>query len=191
LSRSAVNFWVDFSLLVMLCTVLWISAVIHFVFPPGARTEGWLLWGGDFDRWQLVQVVALSVFALNVLLHLILHWTWICGFLTSRMSKKLGRRIVWDEGIKTLYGVGSLIGVLTLLGSLLLVAELQIRAPRGIKGPDTAARAAIQDGTGEVSGRTAVRSDYSNLEGASRSARSVPVPVAAGVPRTRRDTRGS
>lgn len=136
MSRSAVNFLVDFSLLVFLCTVLWISAVIHFVFPPGAQTDGWLLWGADYDRWQFVQVIALSAFALNVLLHLILHWTWICGFLTSRMSKKLGRRIAWDEGIKTLYGVGSLICVLTVLGSLLLVAELQIQAPQGVEKPN-------------------------------------------------------
>jgi len=134
LTRSAVNFLVDFSLLVTLCTVLWLTAVVQFVFPAGAESAGWTLWGGSYARWQYYHLVATSVFALDVLLHLILHWTWVCGFFTSRLSKRLGRRITWDEGIKTLYGVGSLIGVLMILGTLLLAAELQIRAPRDAGG---------------------------------------------------------
>lgn len=123
------NFLVDAAILVLLCAVLWVSGVVHFVFPAASDASGWRLWGLDYEQWQFLQVVALSGFSLGVLLHLILNWSWVCGFVTTRLSRLLGRRIHWNEAIKTAYGVSSLIVALLVMGSLLLAAELQIRAP--------------------------------------------------------------
>jgi len=131
LSRSGVNFWVDFSILVMLCTLLWVTSVVHFVFPVASEASGWRLWGWDFEAWLFCQLLAVCAFSLGVLLHLILHWSWVCGFLTTRFSSWAGKRISWNEAIKTAYGVSTLILVFFLLGGLLLIAELQIRAPDG------------------------------------------------------------
>lgn len=128
LSRSAVNFIVDVALLAALMGVLWTTAVVQFVFPAASRSAGWTLWRLDAEAWQAIQTGAVAAFALIVLLHLILHWNWVCLFIASRLSRLVGRRIVVAKAVRTLYGVGTLIFVLTLLGAMLMVAELTIQA---------------------------------------------------------------
>jgi len=108
--------------------VLWVACIVQFIFPPGTKAAGWTLWQLDYDAWCRVYTAALAVFGIQVLVHLILHWNWVCSFITSRMSKLSGRRVVLDESAKTLYGVGTLITVLTILGALLTLAEFSIHA---------------------------------------------------------------
>ena len=123
MSRSTLNFCVDAALTVLLLTALGVFAVVHFVFPAGTAAAGWVVWGLDYDTWCDVQVVAVSAFALGVLLHLILHWKWVCGYVAERLSRGLGRKVVMNDSARTLYGVSLLIAVLTLLGALLTAAE--------------------------------------------------------------------
>ena len=115
----------------MLCAVLWVSGVVHFVFPLPSEALGWQLWGLGYEDWLFCQFLVVCAFSLGVLLHLILNWNWVCGFLTTRFSRWSGNRIAWNEAIKTAYGVSTLILVFMVLGVLLLMAELQIRAPDG------------------------------------------------------------
>jgi len=143
LSRSGVNFWVDFSILVMLCTLLWLTSVVHFVFPAASEASGWRLWGWGFEEWLFCQLLAVCIFSLGVLLHLILHWGWVCGFLTTRFSSWTGTRVSWNEATKTAYGVSALILVFFLLGGLLLLAELQIRAPERAGSVSVTPRAVV------------------------------------------------
>lgn len=130
LSKSAINFIVDVALLVSFLAVLWTTSVVQFVFPPGTQAVGRALWGFGYDAWCRFQTGTIAVFSLLVLLHLILHWQWICAFVTSRLSKFTGKRIMMGESSKTLYGVGALILVLTILGGLILLAEFQIDAAK-------------------------------------------------------------
>ncbi|MFQ5430357.1 MAG: DUF4405 domain-containing protein [Phycisphaerae bacterium] len=118
----------DVALLAALMGVLWTTAVVQFVFPAVSRSAGWTLWRLDAEAWQAIQTGAVAAFALIVLLHLILHWNWVCLFIASRLSRLVGRRIVVAKAVRTLYGVGTLIFVLTLLGAMLMVAELTIQA---------------------------------------------------------------
>jgi len=129
LTRSGVNFLVDFSILVFLCCMLLATFVVNFIFPPASEAAGWELWGMSYERWQSCQFLTVCVFSLGVLLHLILHWNWVCGFLTNRYTRWSGKPLSWNEAIKTAYGVTALIGVFVILGLMLLAAELQIRAP--------------------------------------------------------------
>lgn len=129
MSRSAYNFLVDVSLLCLLIGVLWTTSVVQFVFPPASRATGWTLWGYDLDGWCTLHGLAIAAFALNVLLHLILHWSWVCGYVTTRMPggrRKVGRI---PDGIKTIYGVSFFILVLSILGVLYTLAQFSIRAP--------------------------------------------------------------
>ena len=127
LSNNALNFLVDLILLVSFLAVLWVACIVQFIFPPGTKAAGWTLWQLDYDTWCRVYSAALAAFCVQVLVHLILHWNWVCAFITSRMSKLSGRRVVMDESAKTLYGVGTLITILTILGALLTVAEFSIK----------------------------------------------------------------
>jgi hypothetical protein len=129
-SRTIVNFWLDLALLIAFLSLAWISVVLRFVFPAGTAAAGWTLWGRGFDDWSAIQFVLLCVFALGVLLHLMLHWSWVCGVVSSRLSRWRGKPIRFDEGAQTLYGVGLLIVVLNVVGLLIAAAALTIQMPR-------------------------------------------------------------
>lgn len=129
-SRTIVNFWLDLALLIAFLSLAWVSVVLRFVFPAGTAAAGWTLWGRGFDDWSAFQFVLLCVFALGVLLHLMLHWSWVCGVVSSRLSRWRGKPIRFDEGAQTLYGVGLLIVVVNVVGLLIAAAALTIQMPR-------------------------------------------------------------
>lgn len=128
-SRSTLNFLVDGSLLLLLLSVVWTATILQFVFPPAGVAEGWTLWGWSYERWTQVHGVCLALFCFNVLLHLMLHWSWIFGLVGTRWARWRGHRFVAVEATKTLYGVCTLIAVLTLFGTLYAVADFSIRPP--------------------------------------------------------------
>ncbi len=128
-SRATLNFLVDGSLLLLLLSVVWTATILQFVFPPAGVAQGWTLWGWTYDRWTQVHGGCLALFCLNILLHVMLHWSWIFGLVGTRWARWRGYRFVAVEATKTLYGVCTLISVLTLLGTLYAVAEFSIRPP--------------------------------------------------------------
>lgn len=123
-SRAMVNFWLDAALLMLLVALIWTSLVLRFVFPPGPLAKGWRLWGYTYDAWAELQFGILATLTLGVLLHVMLHWSWVCGILATRFSRNKGRI---DEGLQTIYGVGLLIFLLTLLGVGVALASLNIQ----------------------------------------------------------------
>ena len=74
-----------------------------------------MLWGYDFNDWANVQFQLLSLLAFAILLHVMLHWSWVCGVISSRLSKWKGRAVRFDDGVQTLWGVGVLILILNVL----------------------------------------------------------------------------
>ena len=129
MTRPAFHFLVDVLLLLAFLAHLWAAALVQFIFPKGTVSDGWRVWGLDYDAWAMVSFGSLALFTLLTLLHLILQWRWICNFIASRWAKRTGRKIEMHDGIKTIYGVGTLIGVLTVMGLLLAIAEIQAVAP--------------------------------------------------------------
>lgn len=133
-SRTTVNYWVDAALLVMFLLLWWSSLVLRFVFPPGAYATGWQLWGWGFTQWLSFQFGVLVAFSLGVLLHLMLHWTWVCSVtlkLFSRRAAANQKQHVPDDGLRTLYGVIVLIVALHAVGLAALAARLTIQPPPG------------------------------------------------------------
>ncbi len=124
MSRAFVNFLLDAALLVIILAIIWTSCVLHLVFPPGTTARGWELWGLGYDEWAGVQFALLCTIALGILVHVMLHWNWVCGLIASRV---FGRRGKVDEGAQTLYGVSTLIALLILTGAFLIGAQLSIR----------------------------------------------------------------
>lgn len=130
LSNNAINFIVDSILLAAFLFVLCAAAIVQFVFPGAGASNGVALWGYGFDGWIRILTGSLAVFGLLVLLHLILHWSWVCSFVSSRLSKALDRRLTVTESAKTLWGVGTLIVVLTIMGAVVAAAEFCIVVPK-------------------------------------------------------------
>ena len=124
-SRITLNFWLDTTLLVLFLVLCWSACVIRFTFPPGPSAAGWNLWGWNYNQWSDLHFSTLCAFALAVLLHIMLHWSWVCGVITSRFL----RRRALPDGVRTIYGVIVLICSLTAMGLGLAAANLSVYSP--------------------------------------------------------------
>jgi hypothetical protein len=128
ISKTMVNFVLDASLLAVAVAVLFNAAVLRFVFPAPSRSAGWTLWGYGYDAWANFQFALVALFGLAILLHVMLHWSWVCGVVVTRVLRNDSKSRV-DEGVQTLWGVGLLIVVVNVIGLLVGLAYLMIRSP--------------------------------------------------------------
>lgn len=126
LSKTVINFCLDASLLVIVVAVGWISAVLRFVFPAPTLAAGWTLWGWNYDAWSDFQFGCLCVLALAILVHVMLHWSWVCSVLTAQILRTRERI---DESMQTIYGVGLLIVLLHVILIGVIAAMYAVRKP--------------------------------------------------------------
>lgn len=130
MSRTLLNFWLDTSLLILFLAWLWLAFVVRLVFPPGTLAEGWLLWGLTYDQWFEFEFWTLCFFALAVLIHIMLHWTWVCGVITSKIIRRRdGTKRQWSDGERTLFGVGLMVVLFNVLGLAFAAAMLMVQRP--------------------------------------------------------------
>ena len=129
-TRTDTNFWLDTTLLVTFLALVFVSVVVRFVFRPTTVTTEETVWGGNLDQWMDIQFGLLGLFSFGVLLHLMLHWNWVCGVVTTRLLRQVdGQRRTWDEGTKTIVGVGLMIVLLNVIGLLIAAAALSVQRP--------------------------------------------------------------
>ena len=126
-SKTTFNFWLDATLLVIFSVLIFTSVVVRFVFPPAAESAGWQLWGLDHASWIHTQFVVLCVLAAAVLLHVMLHWTWVIGVVYTKILGSKSGQV--DNGLKTIYGVGLMIVLLNIVGLAIAAAALMIQKP--------------------------------------------------------------
>ena len=125
-----INFWLDTTLLVNFVALLWVAVVVQFVFPPAENAAGYLLWGLSLSQFMEIQFGVLAVFFLGIVLHLMMHWSWVCGVIGSRLLRqKDGKKRTMDDGQRTILGVGLMIVLLNLMGLGIAVAALAIESP--------------------------------------------------------------
>ncbi|MEQ8789645.1 MAG: DUF4405 domain-containing protein [Pirellulaceae bacterium] len=130
LSKTTVNFWLDALLLLIFCLLMWTAVITQFVFPPATRAEGWTLWGWTYEQWHTFQFGVVAAMAAAVLLHVMLHWSWVCNVAAGGWDALRGRKKhKVDEGMQTIYGVGTMIVLLNLIGIAVAAAVLTIQAP--------------------------------------------------------------
>jgi hypothetical protein len=131
ISRTTLNYCVDIGLFLLFLMLWWSTLVLRFVFPPGAYAAGCRLWGGDYSYWLGFQFGVLVAFSLGVLLHVMLHWTWVCS-VTAKLLARGGKKAqLPDDGLRTIYGVAVLIVALHLVGLAALAARLTIQTTSG------------------------------------------------------------
>ena len=125
-SRTLVNFWLDTVLMLTFVTLAIVAVIVQFVFPPGVAANGWLLWGMNYGQWCSLQFAILCVLGFGVIVHVMLHWTWVCGVVVRKL---LHRKQLPADGIRTVYGVGLLITLLLAAATVVGVAMLTIQMP--------------------------------------------------------------
>lgn len=126
MSRTTLNFLLDSLLLFVFTAMMATAVVVRFVFPPGTQADHWTLWGHGYDAWVGLLFNLLALLAFGILVHVMLHWSWVCGVAASRLSKLKRRPIRIDDAAQTVYGVALLIFLLLSVGAFVAVATLQI-----------------------------------------------------------------
>jgi hypothetical protein len=126
LSMSVINFWLDATLLGVLVLLGWVSATLQVVFPAPTLAAGWTLWGLNYDQWRDVQFGILCVFGFGILVHVMLHWNWVCSVIATQVIRSKERP---DEGTQTIYGVVTLIVLLHILGAGVILALFFVHRP--------------------------------------------------------------
>ena len=92
--RSTINYLVDLLLLLAMLGMLWTGVVIRFVLPAGSGRHALLLWGKGRHEWGDVHYQLVFVTIGLVVLHVGLHWDWVCDV--------TGRLFVRGERVRTL-----------------------------------------------------------------------------------------
>ncbi|MEM8680223.1 MAG: hypothetical protein AAGF97_12820 [Planctomycetota bacterium] len=128
-SWTLINFWVDSLLLVVFVALVWVSVVVRFVFPAAAFSEGWSLWGWTLDAWLQLQFGLLALLTFGIVVHLMLHWSWVCGVFFGRIWPNKQDKRLPDDGTRTIYGVGFMIVLLNLMGLAIAIASLSVQGP--------------------------------------------------------------
>ena len=131
LTKTTINFWLDTFLLCVFLALCCVSVIVRYVFPPPTDSAGWSLWGFGYLAWGDVQFFTLCLFAASVLLHVMLHWTWVCGVIGSWQKKSQPKTTApkQDNGSRTLWGVGLLIAIFNILGIVIAAASLTVQGP--------------------------------------------------------------
>ncbi|QDT32886.1 hypothetical protein [Thalassoglobus polymorphus] len=125
-SWSLINFFLDLLLLINFVVLMWVAAVLQFIFPVGANADGWTLWGGDIVAWQNIQFTTLCILTLGVTVHLMLHWNWICAVFNKQILK---RTVPHSDGAETLVGVGLIAVIVHIIAIAMLFAKWSIVSP--------------------------------------------------------------
>jgi hypothetical protein len=124
-TRTDVNFWLDCVLGLVFLGLVAITMLIRFAFPRAQDSLGWTLWGYSYDDLIQAQFVVLAVLTLLILVHVMLHWNWLCSVAQQRVLHSAQKKT--DNGWQTIVGVGLMIVLLNVLGILLGVAMIMIR----------------------------------------------------------------
>ena len=123
---SVINFWLDTTILGVLLVLGWEAAVLQFLFPAPTLAAGWTLFGLTFDQWHDIEFATLCTFAMGILVHIMLHWNWVCSVIANQILRT-GERL--DEGKQTIYGVLTLMVLLHLIGGGVIFALFFLHQP--------------------------------------------------------------
>jgi hypothetical protein len=126
MSASLFNFWLDAALLIAIVFLVWVTALMHAVFPEVSATKGWKLWSLTFDQWRELQFYATCACALLALEHLVLHWKWVCSVLAMQVLRVKNRP---DDGVGAIYGVALFIGIMMLAIGSIIAGMVTVKHP--------------------------------------------------------------
>lgn len=116
--RSRLNFLVDLMTLLAIFVMIATGLVIRFTLPPGTGGRhgegGLILWGLGRHDWGDVHFWAAVVLGVLLVVHVALHWSWVCTMLRGLVcGAGCGVR---PAGRQSIYGVGFLLLVVLVFG---------------------------------------------------------------------------
>lgn len=135
MSRAGLNFLIDLAMFLVSLAMLVTGLLMRFVLPPGSgeRRGVWELtrhqWG-DVHFWLAVGLAGL------VLLHLVLHWRWVCAYVSGWFREARESALPRSAVRRNLVGLALGVGTLALVGGIIWAAQLAVveDGGRGFRG---------------------------------------------------------
>lgn len=121
--RNTVNYLTDLATFVALLCVALTGLLLKFVLPPGSSRGGLSLLGLGRHDWGEIHFWATVALGAVLLLHIAMHWSWVCGttkrLLTGKSATTTGRaRASW--------GVAALLMIALFFGGFILIARANV-----------------------------------------------------------------
>jgi hypothetical protein len=106
--RQVLNFLIDAVTLALMLAMTATGLLLRFVLPPGSRGgQGLRLWNMTRHDWGDLHFWLALALLLIALVHVALHWTWVCTLL-ARWTTRTARPLAPSLARRTLAGVAVL-----------------------------------------------------------------------------------
>lgn len=129
--RESLNYVVDALALAAMLALAATGATLKWVLPPGSRGgHGLSLWGLTRHEWGDIHFWIAVALAVLILLHVALHWTWVCA-VTPRLLRPRRAGPIPNARRRNLAGAAFL-----LLLAAALVGFLWLTSTAVTRGPD-------------------------------------------------------
>jgi hypothetical protein len=92
MSKSSVNFVVDTIAFVAILFLASTGILVRFVLPAGSG-HFMQLWGMDRHEWGQIHFWIAVALVVLLVLHIVLHWSWVIGMVKGRSGKRKGLRV--------------------------------------------------------------------------------------------------
>lgn len=177
MTRTTLNFVIDLISAVVGLGLILTGLIMYFALPPGSRQAG--LWGVVRHDWAAVHSwLALSVVIL-MLVHLTLHWRWVCTFVHHALTRS---PCAPSPHAGNLYGIAILIVATGLLTGFVFLSRSSVEQVRGqgrnaergdeVLASDVGVQAGPGHGQGQQGGRQNITGSLTLAEAAALTSRS-------------------
>ncbi len=146
MQRQALNFVIDAAALLVMLAMVATGFLLKWVLPPGSRGgHGLQLWGLTRHDWGDVHFWLAMALLLLALVHVALHWAWVCALVTRWVGGSSPGVSTASRSKQWLYGTGVLIMCCLLVAGFLWLARAQTQ--RG-DGDEERGRGGLRGGRG-------------------------------------------
>jgi len=126
--KNTLNFLVDVVTLLTMLSMIFTGLLLKFVLPPRRGTgPHQMLWGWDRHDWGGVHFWIAVTLGSLLLLHVALHWQWVCATV-GQFFRRGEARTSSAPPIRNAWGVGFLILVVALVGGFLWFASANVQS---------------------------------------------------------------
>jgi hypothetical protein len=163
--KNTLNFVVDLLTLIAILAMIGTGLVLYFVLPPGSGGRGLILWElgrhdwGDVHFWTAVSLAALLI------LHVALHWAWVCGTIRRLVhgpKRNAGRP---RSALDNLYGIAFLAILIGAFTAFVFIANANVATSAEEAGRHEAEHADGGAGGGKRAGRGSTNQSAENEHG--------------------------
>ena len=165
--KNTLNFIVDLAALFAIFAMIGTGLIMKYTLPPGSGSKGLVLWSMTRHEWGAVHFWASIALGALLIIHVALHWQWVCGTIRRLTSGPSQSQNTVKGRLNNACGVAFCLAVLAGSIAFVFVANANVVHSIAAARGHEAARAAPH-GAGHAfdgSGQESVTNDVISLRG--------------------------